>query len=118
MFPNGWPGRGLLILRVGVSALLLHDGAGLFAASVSPLVDSLTAVAALAGVLLLLGLWTPISGILVAFCCGGLLVCHAKDPSILLLEAFTSIALALLGPGIRSIDAVLFGRRRIDLPEK
>jgi hypothetical protein len=26
-------------------------------------------------------------------------------------------ALAMLGPGVRSVDARLFGRRRIDIPE-
>jgi uncharacterized membrane protein YphA (DoxX/SURF4 family) len=117
MFPNGWPGRGLLILRIGVGLLLLHDGICVMMAPMHQPVDGLSLASALAGLLLLVGLWTPIAGATLACLAIALFLVQGKDPYLLLLEAIIGIALALLGPGVRSIDAALFGRRRIDLPE-
>jgi uncharacterized membrane protein YphA (DoxX/SURF4 family) len=70
-----------------------------------------------AGLLLLLGLWTPVTGVLVVLVevwsmlsrTGGLRNC-------VVLATFGT-ALAMLGPGVRSIDARLFGRKRIDIRE-
>jgi hypothetical protein len=35
-----------------------------------------------------------------------------------ILLAVVGAALAMLGPGVTSIDARLFGRKRIDIPER
>lgn len=64
------------------------------------------------GILLLVGLWTPVIGTLVAI----LEVCLAfvaSDFLISILLATLSATLAMIGPGAWSIDAMLFGRRRI-----
>jgi hypothetical protein len=61
------PGKGLLILRLAVSSFLVH-------ASFVPLIRlttqdgyaALPIAAAVAGILLLLGLWTPVAGSLAA----------------------------------------------------
>ena len=68
--------------------------------------------------LLLLGLWTPIAGALVVvveiwFASSG--TSHLEN-SILL--ATLGAGLAALGPGFRSIDARLFGRKRIDFRDR
>ncbi len=74
-----------------------------------------------AGILLLAGLWTPVAGglaaivkVLIAF---SRYFSHSGDPSIPLMQAVLGAALAMVGPGAWSIDARLFGRKRIDMPE-
>jgi hypothetical protein len=42
---------------------------------------------------------------------------HSGDPWILIIQAVLGGALAMVGPGAWSIDARLFGRKRIDIPE-
>ena len=71
-----------------------------------------------AGLLLLIGLWTPIAGTLVASIEVWKLFLHAGDPWIYILSGTLSAALAMLGPGAWSIDARLFGWKRIDLPPR
>jgi putative oxidoreductase len=68
-----------------------------------------------AGILLLVGLWTPISGSLVAASGIWNAVSQAADPWADILLAGIGAALALLGPGAWSVDARLFGWKRIDL---
>ena len=66
-FPNGWPGFGLLLLRIGISSHLIFIAASdLSARSLEPsaLVPNLAAAAG--GIFLLAGMWTPIMGALVA----------------------------------------------------
>ena len=64
MFPNGWPGLALL-LRGATGILLVHDAA--IALQLGPDLETiiLQSVAFGAGTLLLLGLWTPLAGVLV-----------------------------------------------------
>ena len=71
-----------------------------------------------AGLLLLVGLWTPIVGTLVAPIEVWKLFLHDGDPWIYILLGTLSAALAMLGPGAWSIDARLFGWKRIDLPPR
>jgi len=67
-----------------------------------------------AGLLLLVGLWTPIVGTLVAAIELWKLFLHAGNPWMYILLGTLSAALAMLGPGAWSIDARLFGWKRID----
>jgi uncharacterized membrane protein YphA (DoxX/SURF4 family) len=68
-----------------------------------------------AGILLLLGLWTPIAGTLVAVIEFWKVFLHVGDPWIYVLLGTLGAGLALLGPGAWSIDARLFGWKRIDI---
>jgi len=63
----------------------------------------------------LAGLWTPASGVLVALIEVVRLLARPEDPWVHVLLAALGLALALVGPGVWSIDARLFGWRRIDL---
>lgn len=72
-------------------------------------------VAAGAGILLFLGLWTPIAGALVAIFGLWAAFSQAGDLGMHVLVATLGAALALLGPGAWSVDARLFGWKRIDL---
>lgn len=65
-FPEGWPGSGLIFLRVVAAIPLLLPGiAGPLTASLPPLAV-LQLVAAGAAGLLLVGCWTPVAGVLMA----------------------------------------------------
>jgi putative oxidoreductase len=114
-FARGWPGIGLLLIRIVAGIALVVDGAARFQAGLSlePVILGLLAIAA--GALLIAGLWTPIAGSLViALAVWEILVRHESPyPGILL--AAIGAALALVGPGAFSIDAWLFGWKRIDI---
>jgi putative oxidoreductase len=70
------------------------------------------------GLLLIAGLWTPVAGTLVAILQVGYLFLRTGDPWIHVLLATLGIALALLGPGAWSVDARLFGWKRIDIRDR
>jgi uncharacterized membrane protein YphA (DoxX/SURF4 family) len=70
------------------------------------------------GLFLLIGLWTPVAGALVAVIELLKIFLHVGDPWIYLLLGTLSAALALLGPGAWSVDARLFGWKRIDLQDR
>jgi hypothetical protein len=65
MFPNGWPGRGLLLLRLVAGIFLMHDGLGELLGSPQWGGIIRQSLATGGGILLLLGLWTPMAGVLV-----------------------------------------------------
>jgi putative oxidoreductase len=115
MFPNGWPGAALLLLRLVAGILLIYDGVLALRTGPDLPTTILQSVAIGAGTLLILGLWTPIAGtlvILVAVCFEFLGTTQVR--SNVLLGALGA-ALAILGPGIRSIDALRYGRKRFDI---
>jgi uncharacterized membrane protein YphA (DoxX/SURF4 family) len=72
-------------------------------------------LAAIAGMLLLAGLWTPISGLVVAVFELWSSFSQPGDPWAKILLGTLGVALALQGPGAWSIDARLFGWKRIDI---
>jgi len=115
-FPDGWPGLSILFLRFGIGMSLVYDGtAGLFATpQFIPIARELIALGA--GLLLLVGLWTPASGMLAAILELWIAFSGADHLRGVLLLAALGVALAMLGPGAWSIDARLFGRKRIEIP--
>jgi putative oxidoreductase len=115
MFPNGWPGAALLLLRLVAGVLLIYDG--LIALRMGPdlQITILQSAAVGAGTLLILGLGTPIAGtlvVLVEVCFALLGPTHARNN---ILIGILGVALAILGPGNRSIDALRYGRKRFDI---
>lgn len=76
------------------------------------------AVSAIIAILLVLGLWTPIAGVLSAAAEIPLLVQGADDPRILICLMVLGVAISMLGPGAFSLDAVIFGRQKLDLPDR
>jgi uncharacterized membrane protein YphA (DoxX/SURF4 family) len=83
-----------------------------------PLTVAWDVIAAVAGILLLAGLWTPIAGAVVAILELWIAALAKSDVSIHLLLAALGAGLAMLGPGAWSVDARLFGRKRLDIGDR
>ena len=112
-FARGWPGIGLLFLRVTAATItVFHSDGGALALNRSLSTLLIEGVAAL---LLFAGLWTPIAGSLLVGLAAWTAFLRAGDPWALLLLAAVGSAIAMLGPGAWSVDAHLFGRRRLTL---
>jgi uncharacterized membrane protein YphA (DoxX/SURF4 family) len=79
---------------------------------------SLDVLAIAAGILLLAGLWTPIAGVLLAIIEIWCAFTHPHDPWSYILLGTLGAALAMLGPGAWSVDARLFGWKRIDIRDQ
>ena len=118
MFPNGWPGGGLLLLRLTGSLFVLHAGVVYWLSKAQNGAGLLTSLSAVLGLLVLLGLWTPIAGVLLASTEAVLLIRQAEDPRVLACLIAINLAVAMLGPGVLSVDAARFGRQRLDLPDR
>jgi putative oxidoreductase len=114
-FPCGLPGAGLLLLRAAAAIPLVRTG--LLTAS-APVPISVELVTASAAVLLLIGLWTPLAGGLIAVTELGLALSHPTDPWPFVQFSALGAALAMLGPGGCSVDARLFGRKHIEIPRR
>jgi uncharacterized membrane protein YphA (DoxX/SURF4 family) len=112
------PGLGLLIMRLVAGGVLVYRGvAGLM--GVLPIGPAPLLVAKIVcGSLLIAGLWTPVTGALVALLEIGIFLLQSEDPWLHLLLATLGTCLALLGPGVWSVDARLFGWKRIDIGDR
>ena len=114
-FVGGRQALGLLLIRIAAGAALAIDGQVRvhYSEPLLPLTLGLLEVAV--GAVLIAGLWAPVAGILsVALSVSEILVFHdTLCPAILL--ASMGAGLALVGPGSLSVDAWLFGLKRIDI---
>ena len=117
-FAGGWPGLGLLLMRlVGGSALVVRAGSTLWRDPTT--VATLSSVFLVgSGILLIPGLWTPIAGTLVALIAIGQALTLRGDLWVPLLLGTIGGALAMLGPGLWSVDARLFGWKRVEAPPR
>jgi putative oxidoreductase len=114
MFPDGWPGAGLLLLRLAAAIPLLIGGTSEFLGAPQ---NGLYAkyIAMGVGSLLLAGLWTPVAGALQAIIEVWFGFSQGGGASVHFLLAALGVSLVMLGPGAWSVDARLFGRKRIDI---
>jgi putative oxidoreductase len=114
-FARGWPGVGLLLLRVAA-------GSSLIARSILVLENTptfgtgfLQLFIATAGLLLIAGLWTPIGAAVMVLLELWRIISRHGDPASNILLCVLALAIALLGPGAWSVDARLFGWKRIEI---
>jgi putative oxidoreductase len=115
IFPGGWPGRGLLLLRIVAGILPIYDGITRLMGEPQHEWLALQIIAAIAGILLLAGFWTPIAGALLAVTDVWIAFSGTAYSRNSILLATMGAAIAVLGPGALSIDALLFGRKRLDI---
>ena len=120
-FADGWPGTGFLLLRLLTGVALIYFGVGSLSEASTLATVVLQILGAGSGILLLIGLWTPVAGALAAivniWTAFSRYFSHSGDPWVPIVQAVLGAVLAMVGPGAWSIDARLFGRKRIDLPE-
>ena len=115
-FAQGWPGVGLLLLRLVLGFALIWRAVGRLSSDFSTLVTVLSVLGIGAGLLLLIGLWTPVAATLVAAIELWKIYWKLGDPWIYLLLATIAAAIAMVGPGFWSVDARLYGWKRIEPP--
>ena len=123
-FPDGWPGAGLVILRMAAAVNAIAQGIRMLTGS-SGAVSTFSAlglIAIIAGLVFLVGFMTPILALgylteSVSLYFSSEASKHATAFTALYL-ALISLALALLGPGAFSVDARLFGRLEIIIPDR
>ena len=114
MFPGGWPGAGLFVLRLATAIPLLIGGRSEFwGMPHDALYVRFFAIGV--GSLLLAGLWTPVAGVLQAIIQLWIVFSPGDAAVVHLLLAALGLSVAMLGPGAWSVDARLFGRKRIDI---
>ncbi|HTZ58054.1 MAG TPA: hypothetical protein VMB49_08160 [Acidobacteriaceae bacterium] len=113
MFPLGSAGIALLLLRLSAAGILLMPVIPRTQVSSSQL--ALAGLAVLA-VFLLLGAFTPL---VCTLCClleiAALFNLRGMDALYMAVTVVNTAALGLLGPGGYSLDARMFGRRRVVL---
>jgi hypothetical protein len=99
-----------------VAGCALAVGAGLTLLSDPPPMNvTLPAILLLAaGILLIAGLWTPIAGASVALTEVWKMLMLPGDKPLWLMLGTAGAALAMLGPGLWSIDARLYGWKRLE----
>jgi putative oxidoreductase len=109
-FARGWPGAGLLCLRLIAAIATFHYVISGFVSDPNVLRILIEGVA---GLLLCAGLWTPIAGSTLSVVALWSAFSEHGDVWAQILLATMAAALAMLGPGAWSIDARLFGRKRL-----
>lgn len=118
MFPNAWPGKGLLLLRVIVASILIRDGVVACALQGDAGSTPLRALAAILGLLFLAGLWTPLVAISITVLELTEIALGIGEVRVPLVLMGICLAVSMLGPGVWSVDSVLYGRKRLKLQDR
>jgi len=105
-------------MRVAAGTTLVVHAIAAFIAGPAVAAGVIEALSAGIGILLLLGLGTPIAGVLGTLVAGWYALSNVGDVVFYILLAMLCAALALLGPGAWSIDARLFGWKRVQIPDR
>lgn len=126
-YPDGWPGAGLVLLRIAGGAFLAIQGlAYALDSSGHPHLGGMFGLLGFAsGVLLLIGYKTRVAALVGVIACGASLLSSVylsrseilapRLPS--LLVVVIAVAVLCLGPGAFSLDALRFGRREVMIPK-
>lgn len=77
----------------------------------------LHALMILIALFLLIGLWTPVAGAMLAIVALLHAAFHLANPWTCVLMGILGVSVALLGPGVWSVDARLYGWKRIRISD-
>jgi hypothetical protein len=116
-FADGFPGGGILLLRLLAGGALINCGIAAMSAEAHTGPVVLPIVGAAAGLLMLGGLWTPVAGVLAGMVEAWIAFAQPGTHPLAIVLAGLGISLAMIGPGTWSIDAQLYGRKQILPPE-
>ena len=97
-------GGALVVRAVAMLAARLAFGAAVFQVLLTGI-----------GILLIAGLWTPIVASLAAVAAAYGAFSHSGEMGFDILPGTLGVALVLLGPGAWSVDARLFGWKRVEI---
>jgi putative oxidoreductase len=109
-----------LLLRFGAAVPLIFLGTAHLASGLGQWLDVvLRLIAIVGGLLLLVGLWTPVVGIVVAidelWGAFSMPFAHPEAQWLQIILAVLAAGVAMLGPGAWSVDVRLFGRKRFEV---
>ena len=105
-------------MRVGQCAHVLRQGSVHLTEGNSIPLSLLQGLEFLTSGLLAIGLWTPVDGLLQSMLECRWMYAVGHFDSAYFQAALMALCLSLLGPGAWSIDAHLFGRRRIRIDQR
>ena len=121
-FADGSPGVGLLLLRLLTAGGLVYSGIEGIRQVPVPLTIGLQGAGIAAGILLAIGLFTPLAGTVAALAEAGIAIARFSSETanawIALAQVILAVALVMIGPGAYSIDAHRFGRKHFDLSDR
>jgi len=117
-FAEGWPGAGLLLQRVLTSTILLYCVASHLLENARLATGVPYLIVAIAGVFLFLGLWTPLAGITITIVGVWVFFACSAHSLTAIIVAVLGATLAMIGPGMWSIDARLYGRKHLEAPRR
>jgi putative oxidoreductase len=119
-FANGWPGAGILLQRGLAGSILLYYGILQVVERPRGMSIIPEIIGAAAGLFLLIGLWTPVTGTVAAVVQLWAIFTGIHEPFIAVVSGTLGASIAMIGPGAWSIDARIFGRKHIEtrLPPK
>jgi putative oxidoreductase len=107
-----------LLQRVLTSTILLYYGSSHLLENARLATSLPYLIAAFAGVLLLLGLWTPLAGITIAIVGVWAFFASSAYSLTAIMVAVLGATVAMIGPGMWSIDARLYGRKHLEAPRR
>ena len=113
-FARGWPGAGLLVMRLVMGGALLYCAGSLLMRHPPSLLAVASVLLIGSGILLIAGLWTPVAGTIVALVEVWKIFAVPNDVWSYVFAATLGAALAMIGPGAWSVDARRYGWKRID----